>query len=128
MQLPLTYLDSSVVEEIPLDLWGDLFEAVGWPEYLKGKRDSFQHNDVLTSFDHDNPSDELLLALEVIHDLGTESGREAIKSALADRKITVGFVSSELGEREYALRLFLQQRSDAALDYVFELQHGRIQI
>jgi|SRR5580704_4355186 hypothetical protein len=94
MQLPLAYLDATVVEEIPVDLWSEIFEATGWPESLVGKRDSFGHEDVLHAFAKDNPSDNLLQALEVLHTLGTEGGREAIVSAMNDRRVSMDALSA----------------------------------
>ena len=77
MQLPLAHLDGAAIEEVPLDLWGELFAATGWPASLLSKRDSFTHEDVLRAFEQDDPTDDLLQALEALRTLGTEAGREA---------------------------------------------------
>lgn len=127
MQLPLAYLDATVVEEIPVNLWSEIFEATGWPESLVSKRDSFGHQDVLHAFAKDNPSDDLLQALETLHTLGTEGGREAIVSAMNDRRVAMDALPANMGEREFALRLYLAQRSDASLADVFARAQIQVQ-
>src|SRR6266571_5809093 len=119
MQLPLAYLDAAVIEEVPIDVWREVFEATGWPESLASKRSSFGHEDVLHAFSQDNPTDSLLQALETLHALGTEAGREAIVSAMNDRRVPVDALPADKGEREFALRLYLAQRSNASMADVF---------
>lgn len=119
MQLPLAHFDASVIEEVPTDLWRLVFDAVGWPATLESKRPSFSHADVLDAFERDNPTDDLLQALEVLHSLGTESGREAIIAAMRDRRVPMERLPVGGGEREFALHLFLAQRADASLADVF---------
>jgi hypothetical protein len=127
LSLPLAFLDSAVVEEIPIARWRELFSAIGWPASLQSKIDSFGHDDVLAAFQSDEPSDGLLQALEAIHELGTESGRGAIEAAMSDRKVPIGALPKELGEREYALTLFVQQRNDASLADVFSRAQVSVQ-
>lgn len=127
LSLPLTFLDSTVVEEIPISRWHELFRVVGWPASIQHKKDSFGHDDVLAAFESDEPSDGLLQALEAIHELGTESGRGAIEAAMSDRQVPVAILPSELGEREYALTLFVQQHNDASLADVFSRAQVSVQ-
>lgn len=119
MQLPLVYLDASAIEEVSLDLWRDVFEAFGWPTSLGYKRDTFVHDDVREALLTDKLPDGLLHALETLHTLGTEQGREAIVSTMRDRRVPLDRVAGESGEREFALRFLLAQRSDASLADVF---------
>lgn len=119
MQLPLAYLDASAIEEVPTDLWRKVFNTVGWPTSLASKRDAFTHADVLAAFERDTPTDDLLQAVEVLNDLGTESGRDAIVSAMSDRRVPIETLPMSVGEREFALHLFLAQREDASLAEVF---------
>ena len=86
MQIPLAYIDSAVLEEVPVSLWTELFEAVGWPESLAAKRTTFTHDDVLGAIQRDVLSDELLLALETLHNLGTPEGREAQEAAASSAR------------------------------------------
>jgi hypothetical protein len=126
MQLPLAYLDAAVVEEIPVEVWKDVFEATGWPESLASKRAAFGHADVLRAL-QDSPSDQLLLALETIHVLGTEAGREAIVAAMNDRRVPLNELPSDLGEREFAVRLYLAQLRSASLADVFARAQTQMQ-
>ncbi len=127
MQLPLAHLDAAVVEEIPVDLWRQVFDVAGWPASLTTKRNSFTHPDVLSALVTDNPTDELLQALEALDSLGTESGREAIVTAMKDRRLPMDLLSGEYGEREFALRLYLAQRENASLADVYTRAQIQIQ-
>jgi hypothetical protein len=125
MQIPLANMDSSVLEEVSIPLWTALFEAVGWPASLRSKQAAgFTHDDLLEAFRRDELGDELLLALETLHTLGTATGRDAINAIMSDRHVPLDALPHGLGERELALRLFLKQREDAALAEVF----SRVQI
>lgn len=127
MQLPLAYLDGSVVEEVSLDLWRKLFLVVGWPESLKSKKKSFDHDEVLAALQGDDLSDDLLQAVEALNELGTESGREAIQNAMKDRRVLPETLQMDVGERELSLNLFLAQKGNAALAEVFARAQAQIQ-
>lgn len=127
MQLSLAYLDAAAIEEVSIDVWREVFDATGWPESLASKRGSFGHEDVLRAFEQDNPTDNLLQALETLHDLGTEAGREAIVSAMHDRRVPLDALPADTGEREFALRLYLAQRADASLADVFARAQTHVQ-
>ena len=119
MQLPLMYLDAAAIEEVPIDLWRDVFDAIGWPSSLETKRGSFGYQDIRDAFQKDTPTDVLLQALEALHMLGTESGREAILSAIQDRNVADAVLPNGKGEREFALRFYIAQRTNAALADAF---------
>ena len=87
MQLPLVYFDASAIEEVPLALWREAFETLGWPASLAGKQASFTHDDVRDAIRNDDLADILLHALEILHTLGTEAGREAITSIMKERRV-----------------------------------------
>lgn len=127
MQISLALADSVVIEEVSLPLWRELFEALGWPSSLSGKSKSLTHVEIVSAFQHDKLSDELLQAIETIHDLGTREGREAISAVMADRQIPPSTLPQGLGERELAVRLFLSQRTDGALAEVFSRAQIQIQ-
>lgn len=74
---------------------------------------------VLGAFRTDEPTSGLLLALEAIHDLGTEGGRLAILGAMADRRVSPGWIEDGWGERELAVHLFLGQHDAAPLNDVY---------
>lgn len=127
MQIRLAFADPVVIEEVSLPLWRELFDAVGWPPSLRGKSESLTHEDILMALQGDGQSDELLQAIETLHDLGTPEGREAISALLADRQVPAGTLPQGIGERELALRLFLLQRSDGALAEVFTRAQVQVQ-
>lgn len=114
MQLPLVYHDATLVEEIPTPLWGEFFEAVGWPASLDAHQE-LRHVDITRALQADVPTDELLSGLATVFELGSEAGREAIAQALRDRALASDRFPSGAGARACAMRLFLEQRFDPAL-------------
>lgn len=127
MQLSLSYLDPAAIEEISIDLWREVFDALGWPSSLTNKRDNFTHDDVAASIQQDDLSDDLLYALESIHTLGTEAGRDAIISTMQERRVEFQSLPEGASERELAVRLYLDQRNDASLADVFARAQVQIQ-
>jgi hypothetical protein len=127
MQLPLVFLDAAVIEEVPIPLWRRIFAAVGWPATLADKEDSFTHEDLLRALQRDDLSDELLLALETLHTLGTGAGRDAITSAMTDRRAETTLLPAGAGDREFALHLFLAQRENAVAAEVFARAQTQVQ-
>lgn len=119
MQLPLVYLDAAAIEEVPIDIWKGVFDAVGWPSSLESMPDSFGHQNIRDAFQKDTPTDGLLQALEALHTLGTESGREAILSAIQDRNVADAVLPNGKGEREFALQFYVAQRASASLADAF---------
>src|SRR5437867_10490833 len=126
MQMPLLFVDRAIIEEIPLDGWRVLFDALGWPQSLTSKLASLTHEDIAQALPKDN-TDELLQALETLQALGTQAGREAIVTAMQDRHVPLDSLPQDMGERELALRLYLAQRSDAGLADVYERAQTQIQ-
>ena len=127
MQLPLVYFDASAIEEVPLALWREAFETLGWPASLAGKQASFTHDDVRDAIRNDDLADILLHALEILHTLGTEAGREAITSIMKERRVELHELPDGVGERELAMQLYLAQRSNASLADVFARAQTQIQ-
>lgn len=127
MKISLAFTDLSVIEEVSLPLWCELFDAVGWVESLRGRGDSMTHDEIVSALQQDTLSNELLQALETLHDLGTPEGRDAISMLLVDRQVSPTVLPQGLGERELALRLFLAQRTDGALAEVFSRAQVRLQ-
>ena len=127
MTLPLAYLDVAAIEEVAVDVWTEVFEATGWPMSLAEKRGSIGHADIVDALRKDPLSDELLHALETLHELGSDAGRDAIVEAMNDRHIPLGSISQNSGEKEFSLRFYLAQRKDAALVDVFARAQIQIQ-
>jgi hypothetical protein len=119
MQLPLAYLDAAAIEKVPIEVWKNVFDAVGWPASLASRRDSFGHKDILRAFAEDAPTDNLLQALEALDTLGTDAGREAIMTAMQDRGVANAVLPANKGEREFALRFYVAQRTNASLADAF---------
>jgi len=117
MQLPLAFSDRAAIEEVSIDLWIDVFDAVGWPSSLAGKRDVLAYDDIVSGLPNDELSDPLLQALEALHSLGSEEGREAIVTAMQDRAADI--LPAGNGDRAFALQFFVAQRKDASLADVF---------
>jgi hypothetical protein len=127
MQMPLVFFDRAVIEEVPLDGWKDLFDAVGWPQSLTGSRNILTHDGIWQALQTDTLSDEFLQALETLQGLGTQTGREAIVGAMQDRHVPLDSLPPNVGEREFALRLYLAQRSDANLADIYERAQTQVQ-
>lgn len=127
MQLALAYLDAAAIEEVPIDVWKDVFGVVGWPPSLASIRDSFGHKEILRAFAQDDPTDSLLQALEALHTLGTDAGREAIMSAIQDRGVPAAALPTGNGEREFALRFYIAQRAYPSLADAFVRAQIQIQ-
>ena len=125
MKVSPAYL-TGLIEEVPPEAWKDLFETVGWPSSLKDAPTPLTHERILTALKDDELSAELHEALEAMETLGTESGRQAIETALADQHLFPDTLPANEGDRVYALRLFVGQRSDAALAEV--LARAEIQV
>jgi hypothetical protein len=127
MILPLAYLDVAAIEEVAVDVWTEVFEATGWPMSLAKKKGSIGHADIVDALRKDPLSDELLHALETLHELGSDTGRDAIVAAMNDRHIPLDTISQSSGEKEFSLRFYLAQRKDAALVDVFVRAQIQIQ-
>ena len=126
MQISLIFLDAAAIEEVPLELWREAFDALGWPASLRDKQTNFTHGDVRDAFRKDDLTNNLIHALDVLHTLGTEAGREAITSVMSERNVQLHLLPSGASERELAIRLYLAQRADAAMADV--LARAQIQV
>jgi hypothetical protein len=127
MQIPLALTDAVVIEEVSLPLWKKLFEAVGLPPSLVGQGDdALTHDAIGLALRQDVLNAEQLQALEVLNDLGTPEGREAISAFATERQIPPGTLPQGVGERDLAVHLFLEQRTDGALAEV--LSRAQVQV
>lgn len=80
---------------------------------------SLTYDAIRASFASDDPPDGLLLALEAIHGLGTEAGREALLRAMRDWHLDEAQIPDDCGEREFAVRLFILQKKDPSVAGAF---------
>jgi hypothetical protein len=113
MTLPLAYLGIAAIEEVAVAVWAEVFEATGWLMSLVEKKSSIGHADIVDALRKDPLSDELLHALETVHELGSDAGRDAIVAAMNDRHIPLDTISQNSGEKEFSLRFYLAQRKRA---------------
>jgi hypothetical protein len=127
MQMSLAFLDASAIEEVPVDLWRDVFDALGWPSSLSEKRGTFTHADVVEAIHRDDISDALLHAFDTLHTLGTEAGREAIIAVMQERHVPAQALPAGVSERELAMRLHLAHLNDASLADVFARAQVQVQ-
>ena len=127
MDLPLIFLDAVAIEEVPIALWRQAFDVLGWPTSLRDKANTFTHHDVQVAIPNDDLSDDFLQALETLHMLGTEDGREAIMSVMSERGAQLPGLPDDSSERELALRLYLAQRTDASMADVFARAQTHVQ-
>lgn len=127
MSLPLAYLDAAVVEEVPIDLWRQVFDQVGWPASLDSRRQTLSHAAIVDAFARDEATDEMLQLFEVLHTLGTDAGVDAIQAALDDQRIPNGLLPTGASERELVVHLFLAQRKNASLAEVFARAQIQVQ-
>ena len=51
MPIPLAFMDASVIEEVPLELWRETFDAIGWLTSLQEKRASFTYDELLEAIE-----------------------------------------------------------------------------
>ncbi|WP_291161226.1 hypothetical protein [Gemmatimonas sp. UBA7669] len=131
LALPQVWLDTAMLEEIPVIRWRELFDAIGWPPSLATLRESLTTPDLVQALATEPISDELSQAFEALEMLGSTSGRDALARALEDRHIAPEELPQELGAREFALCVYLRKRTDARLRDVFDraltqvVEHGR---
>jgi len=127
MQIPLLFLDAAVIEEVPVGLWQRLFTSIGVPASLGDREESLTHAAIVEALQRDELSDDMLLALETLHTLGTEAGRAAIATAMTDRRAEPMLLPPDASEREFAVHLFLAQRENAVAAEVFARAQAEVQ-
>ena len=105
MRIPLAYLDKAAIEEVDLAAWSDLLAAVSITAPLAS------YDDLEPILQAPAPPQGLLMALECIHLLGSDEGREAIWEAAAEQGLPPGVLDLEAPCRELAMALFIGQLS-----------------
>jgi hypothetical protein len=109
--LPTSYHDVTALRELGLDTWSSILTAAGETARL----DVASAYDLLwQSLTTNAPGRELLDALEVIHELGTDAGRDLLLNAADDRQVQLGAVDDEPA-RELAARVWIESRNNTAL-------------
>lgn len=114
--VPTALLDVTEIEEVPLAIWILVFEEIGYPFGLT--KDTLTVDGVLTYVRGNAVTAELIEVLQTMHDLGTDSGADAIKSVGNAHQLDLSAISG-LAPREAAVQLWLAQRRDVKLQELF---------
>lgn len=109
--LPTSFHDVTALSEIGLDTWKKILSATGESARLNG---SLTYDQLWHSLTSDPPVGDLLDVLEVLHDLGTDTGRELLLNAADDQQVPLGSVDDEPA-RELATRIWLQSQTDSVM-------------
>lgn len=110
--LPTGFHDVTALMEVTTVTWRSVLNAAGESARLNGE--TLTHDRLWESFTSDAPGKELLDALEVIHELGTDAGRDLLEQAAADQRVQLGATHDE-PVRELAARMWTQSRRNTAL-------------
>ena len=109
--LPTSFHDPTVIHEVGLETWRSILTAAG----ESGRLDATSsHDELWLSLTTNPPGEQLIDALEVVNELGTDTGRDLLLYAADDRQVRLGAVDDEPA-RELAARIWLQSRTDTPL-------------
>ncbi len=101
--------------EVSPQTWRAVVTASGESARLNGA--ALTHEDLWRSLTATSPRADLLDALEAIHELGTDQGRDLLSNAADDQQVQLGPVD-DVPARELAARVWLESRSNNALAQV----------
>jgi hypothetical protein len=110
--LPTSFHNVTALMEVSIPSWRTVLDTSGEGHRFEGEQ--FTHGALWTSLTQQQPGSELLDALDVIHELGTDAGRAMLEQAAADQQVDLGPSDDECA-RELAARVWVQSRSDAML-------------
>jgi hypothetical protein len=92
--------------------WRAVLDAAGETQRLAGA--TLTPEGLLASLTSDPPGIELQDALETIHELGNEAGRDLLQQAAADAQISLGAID-DVPTRELVAQLWIQSRTADAM-------------
>src|SRR5580658_1820023 len=113
--LPTSFHDVTSLMEVSPETWRSIVTAAGESARLTGS--VLTHEELWHSLMASPPGQDLLDALEVIHELGTDRGRDLLSNAADDQQVQLGAVD-DVPARELAARVWLQSRSDNSVAQV----------
>src|SRR6266404_4067098 len=113
--LPASFLDQNIYREVSSDTWRAVLATAGENARLGGE--AFTHERFLKSLMDDAPGAELLAAIEVIVEFGTESGREQFQQAADDAQVALGAID-DIPSRELVARIWVESHTNTALALV----------
>jgi hypothetical protein len=107
--LPTGFHDVTALMEVAPSTWRDVLDAAGEVTRMSGNQ--MTHEGLWQSLTTDAPGHELLDALDVIVELGTDAGRDLLQQAAEDQQVDL----QANGEpaRELAARVWIQSRTAA---------------
>jgi hypothetical protein len=106
--LPTGFHDVTALMEVAPQTWRRVLDAAGEPARLSGEE--LTHDRLWQSLTNDAPGRELLDALEVIFELGTDAGMDLFHQAADDRQADLD-ASEDEPARELAARVWIESRS-----------------
>jgi hypothetical protein len=127
MLLPTSLHDLGAISELPAESWETLFEAAGWPAGIVRGRKLEPEGILRALTGADNLPEVLLDALDVLHHLGTDAGREALRAAAADQNLDISAWKEQDAPRELAVRMWIASRSNDASQRALLLARMRVQ-
>jgi len=110
--LPTSFHDVTALLEVGASTWQRVIDLAGEHDRLNGQ--PLTHDVLWQSLASNAPADEspLLDALEIIHELGTDGGRDLIQQAAEDQQVDLQGSDNE-PSRELAARIWIESRENA---------------
>lgn len=108
--LPTGFHDVTALMEVELATWRRVLDAAG--EHARLRDDGMTHETLWGSLTTDEPGPELLDALEVIVELGTDPGRDLLEQAADDQQVELN--ANGEPARELAARVWVESRTSTA--------------
>ena len=98
MQLSLPLVDAATIEELPIDLWRELFNVTGWPKSIGGKRNAFTHDDVLSALAARRRDGQFLVGFAAEHGAGAvDYGRGKLERKRLDAVVVNDIARKDIG-------------------------------
>jgi hypothetical protein len=121
--LPASFHDSTAFMEVAPATWRAVLDAAGEPTRLIG--DTLTPDRLLASLTAEPPGSELSDALEAIHELGSDAGRDQLQQASDDAQFSLGSID-DVPARELAAQVWVQSRSPNAETVATVLTRARM--
>jgi hypothetical protein len=115
--LPLKFQDATAFVELDQTTLRNILDVAGEAERLSGELPTGVR--LQASLNETPPGKELLSALEVIHELGTEEGRNHVLNAADDQELVIPGLD-DLPAKEFIARVWIQSRKLTKLQVVLE--------
>lgn len=107
MRLPSAFQDITTIMEVPVETWRALFDAAR--EETRLVDGTLTHDRIHESLTNEANSSELIDALDALHELGTDRGRELLEEAADDQPLDLKIGPNE-SAREIAARVWIESR------------------